>query len=272
MIVEDVIHKTANIALNKGIDWRYDFNTIKEQMLWAPYILPKILTSEKHLYLACFSVTYLFYVEDAKVRYKDFVHHAMDIHSRRATAPTDEYDRNKYDIVYYYEKLLQETLSPFNYELVHKDLLDFLPTEFDGNQEKHFSSMDDYLNERLKNIAVHIFFIMLYDALNLNFPTEHDHYFRKAVFNILIFNDLHSYIKEKAENEQYNALVLLQKEKNDIEHNVQELLQMANDYLLASYEIKDELTREVLVAAQLGNIAWGSTCRRYGVMKNLKWQ
>ncbi|SEK41523.1 hypothetical protein SAMN05661044_00189 [Olivibacter domesticus] len=47
---------------------------------------------------------------------------------------------------------------------------------------------------------------------------------------------------------------------------------MANEYLLASYEIKDELMREILVAAQLGNIAWGSICTRYGVMKNLKWQ
>lgn len=29
---------------------------------------------------------------------------------------------------------------------------------------------------------------------------------------------------------------------------------------------------EILIAAQLGNIAWGNVSTRYGVMKNFKWQ
>lgn len=270
MSVDHVIQRAADTILNMGTSWCYDAGAVKGQMIWAPYILPKILVSEKHLFLACFSVSYLFYLDDANVRYKEFVHTAMDIHSRRAISSTGEYDADVYNIVYYFEKLLQETLSPFNYELVHKDILDFLPTEFEGNKKTHFNSMNDYLDERIKNIVVHIFFIMLYDALNLNFPVEHDHHFRKALYNIIIFNDLHSYIKEKAENEPYNALTILQQERDEIEYNVQQLLQMANECLLASYEVKDALMREILVAAQLGNIAWGSVCARYGVMENLQ--
>lgn len=271
MHLENLIDKTAKMTLEMGIDWRYDFSAVKEQMTWILWTLPKLAEYEKHLTFACFSTTYLFYLDDVSGKHTDFYDTALRIHRKRETKPTGEHDVKKYGIVYYFEQLLQETLNPFNQALFHKDVFDFMLSEKQVNKEKEFSSLEDYMAVRMKNIGMRPYFVLLYDVLNQHYPVEKDHYFMKATEHIVLMNDLHSYIKEKQENESYNALALLQKKKDDIHGNVRKLLKTANEILSASYEIEDPMVREVVIAAQLGNVAWGACCERYNLLHHLKW-
>lgn len=271
MKIENLIDRTARLTLEMGIDWRYDFNAVKEQMMWLLWTLPKLAEYEKHLFFACFSTTYLFYADDAKERYVDFYDIALDIHQKKETKPTGEHDVDIYGIVYYFEQLLQETLGPYNQTLVHEDVLDYMLSEKHINRDKKFSTLDDYIAVRVKNVGIRPYFIILYDALNRNYPVEQDRYFMKAIANIAIMNDLHSYFKEKGENEYYNALTLLQENGGDMHSNVRKLVNVANGFLSTSYEVEDPTMREILIASQLGNAAWGACCERYNLLQNLKW-
>lgn len=215
-------------------------------------------------------VIYLFLIDDITDKHENFNKIALKLHNEEYLN-LKKYEKNKiYEFIYYVKDLLRKTLNLFNYDLLTKEVLIFISSEIYKNKiiKKEFNNIQDYLKERVINICIIPFIIIIFDSLNYDYPKKYDNDIKNSITTISIMQDIYSYEKEKDDNNEcYNSIKVMKKEKK-IEDNIDYLLNICKKNIIETCNINNVIVKEILLNVQTGNALWGTMSNRYNFIKN----